>query len=69
MFKKNIGTSDRILRLGLASLLLIYAVWQHSWIALLFSLFTFFEALMSWCVVYQLLGKSSCPVDKENRQK
>lgn len=67
MIKKNIGTSGRILRLTIALLLLAYAIWQHSWIALLFSLFTFFESYMSWCIVYQLLGKSSCPIDKDIR--
>jgi hypothetical protein len=60
MFKKNIGTFGRILRFVIGFLLLIFAIWYGSWIALLFSLFTFFEALMSWCIVYQLLGKNSC---------
>ena len=69
MFKKNIDTSGRMLRLAIAVILLIYAIWQHSWIALLFSLFTFFESLMSWCIVYQLLGKSSFPVDKRDSPK
>jgi hypothetical protein len=63
--KKNIGTTDRIIRLIIAILLLIYAWWQSSWIALGFSLFTFYEAIASWCILYQLLGKSSCPIDKE----
>lgn len=63
--KKNIGTRDRWIRFSIAVLLLIYACWQMSWIALVASLFVFFESLMSWCVVYQLLGKSSCPVKRK----
>jgi predicted anti-sigma-YlaC factor YlaD len=58
--KKNIGTADRLLRLAIAVILLLFAWWQSSWIALVFSLFTFYEALAGWCVLYQLLGKNSC---------
>lgn len=61
MLQKNINTTGRILRLSLGILLLAYAYWQTSWVALAFSLFTFFEALMSWCIIYQILGKKSCP--------
>jgi Protein of unknown function (DUF2892) len=39
--------------------------WTMSWIALIAGLFTLFEALMSWCVLYQILGKSECPVKKK----
>ncbi len=69
MFKKNIGTSGRIFRLTIAILLFIFAIWQKSWIALILSLFTFFEALMSWCIVYQLLGKSECQVEANQKEK
>jgi len=62
--KKNIGKRDRLIRLAIALGLLLYAYWQWSWVALIFSLFVFFEAGMSWCIVYQLLGKNSCPIDR-----
>lgn len=62
--KKNIGKPGRLLRAGLAVVLLALAWWQSSWILLGFSLFTFFEALASWCLFYQILGKNSCPKDK-----
>ncbi len=63
--KKNIGTQDRVIRFVMGLLLLFYAWWQSSWLALGFSLFTFYEALSSWCIVYQLLGKTSCPIDRD----
>ena len=63
--KKNIGTTDRWIRFALAVLLLFYAYWQMSWIAFVCSLFVFFESLMSWCVLYQILGKNSCPVKRK----
>ena len=59
--KKNIGKPDRILRLIVGLLLLVWAYVQMSWILLILGLFTLFEASMSWCILYQILGKSSCP--------
>ncbi len=63
--RKNINTTGRLLRLSVGILLLMYAYWQRSWIALVFAIFTLFEALMSWCVVYQILGIRSCRVKKK----
>jgi hypothetical protein len=59
--KKNIGKPDRLLRLIVGILLLGCAYWKMSWILLVLALFTLFEALMSWCILYQILGKNSCP--------
>lgn len=63
--KKNLGKPDRLLRLAIAIAILIYAYWKGSWIALAASAFVFFEAYMSWCILYQLLGKSSCPIHRK----
>ena len=62
--QKNIGTVDRLLRFLAGLALLAYALWASSWIALLIAAFCFYEALASWCVLYQLLGKNTCPLDK-----
>ena len=62
--KKNIGTRDRLIRLAISLGLFAIAYWKGSWVVLIFALFTLFEALMSWCVLYQFLGKSSCPIKK-----
>ncbi len=59
--KKNIGKPDRILRLIVGILLLGWAYWQMSWVLLVLGLFTLFEAFMSWCILYQILGRNSCP--------
>ncbi len=61
MFQKNINQTGRVVRTAIGAALLVYAWWASSWIALLLALFTFFEAWASWCIVYQLLGKNSCP--------
>ena len=67
--RKNIGTPGRILRFTFGLLLLAYAWWMGSWIALIFALFTFYEALASWCVIYQLLGKNSCPIETKEKDE
>jgi hypothetical protein len=64
IFPKNIGTPDRVVRLVIAIFLLFYAYYKMSFIILFFSLFVFFESFMSWCIVYQILGKNSCPIEK-----
>ena len=63
--KSNMGTTDRIIRLILAVFLLVYAYNQASWLALGGSLFTFYEATASWCVLYQLMGKNTCPLTRK----
>lgn len=59
--KKNIGSQGRLLRLAIAIVLFILAYLEGSWILLVAGAFTLFEAAFSWCIVYQLLGKNSCP--------
>jgi hypothetical protein len=63
--KSNMGKVDRLIRLALAVLLLIYAYWQGSWIALVFSIFTFYESWAGWCAFYQLIGRNSCPLSRD----
>lgn len=63
--QKNIGLPGRIWRLSVAVGLLALAYWKGSYLAFFASLFTFFEAFFSWCIVYQILGKNSCPIKKK----
>lgn len=65
--KKNIGTNDRIIRLILGLVALLIAWYTSSWILLAVSLFLFYEAIASWCALYQLLGKNSCDVDLDKK--
>ncbi|MCX6990800.1 MAG: DUF2892 domain-containing protein [Chlamydiae bacterium] len=62
---KNIGLSGRILRFTIAGVLLALAYVKLSWVLLALSLFVFFEAFMSWCVVYYFLGINRCPTKKK----
>lgn len=63
-FRKNIGSTDRIFRLIMALLLLAFAYWKGSWFTLALGIFVLFEACAGWCILYQILGKSSCPMKK-----
>jgi hypothetical protein len=65
MFKENIDNTGRVLRLIIAIVLFILAIWQHSWILAAFGVFTLIEAYFSWCVFYQLMGWNSCPIPKD----
>jgi hypothetical protein len=57
---KNIDTKGRIARFIAALVFLGLAIWLKSWILLAISLFIFFEAFMSWCILYQILGINHC---------
>ena len=63
--KSNIGRIDRLIRLAIATFLLVYAYWQGSGIAFGFSVFTFYESWAGWCAFYQLIGRNSCPLPKQ----
>jgi Protein of unknown function (DUF2892) len=58
--KKNIGTADRLLRLGIAIILFILAWYYASWILLAVAVFTLFEAFAGWCIMFQFTGKNTC---------
>jgi hypothetical protein len=61
-FSKNIDNTGRWIRGIFGILLLGYAYWKMSWIVLILALFVLFESLMSWCIVYQILGYKSCRI-------
>jgi hypothetical protein len=65
MFRKNLGPFGRLIRLALSAFLFYYAYENRSYIALGFAVFTLYEALFSWCIVYQILGINQCPIDKK----
>jgi hypothetical protein len=63
--KKNMNVKDRLARLFLALVLLLYAYIGHSWLALFFALFTFVEVGFNWCVIYQFFGINHCPLSRK----
>lgn len=61
---KNLGTPDRIVRTVLGLILIVIGATSQNPILILIGLFTLYEALSSWCVLYALLGKNTCPIKK-----
>ncbi|MEI8223762.1 MAG: DUF2892 domain-containing protein [bacterium] len=66
--KKNIGTFDRVMRAltGMILVALMVFVVMPLWTKIILgivALFCFFQALMSWCLFYQLIGKNTCPIE------
>lgn len=68
---KNIGAPDRMVRLGIGTLLVaisIYVAWQiNPWlglIPLIIGAFLVYEAALGWCALYALLGKNTCPISE-----
>lgn len=60
---KNIGTSDRLLRIAIGVGLLLWAILTTWSPALIFlSGFAIFEAVFSWCGFYAALGKNTCSI-------
>ena len=67
MFKKNVGTTDRILRIVLGIVLLIgfvlYRDAPFGWV-LLIGIVPLATGLLSSCPLYSILGLSTCPLAK-----
>ncbi|KKQ25604.1 MAG: hypothetical protein US39_C0006G0042 [Microgenomates group bacterium GW2011_GWC1_37_12b] len=60
--KKNIGTTDRIVRLGIGIILIVSSVLQKSGLSAIFGIFSIYEAVAGWCIFYQILGRNTCPI-------
>lgn len=59
---KNLGTKDRLFRGILGLILLILGLTSSNPVLILTGLFSLYEAFSSWCVLYALLNKNTCPL-------
>jgi predicted RND superfamily exporter protein len=59
--KANIGTSDRVFRLLLGVVIVLFGVITESWWGLI-GLLPIMTAVTSFCGLYTLLGISTCKV-------
>jgi hypothetical protein len=64
--KKNLGTTDRVVRFALAVAAGGAAYFSEPTavriVLAALSLFTFYEAVAGWCALYALVGKNTCPL-------
>lgn len=68
MFKTNVGGLDRVVRIVLGLVLIVWwymapAVAWH-WVALVVGLVALLTGLMSSCPLYSVLGVNTCPLKK-----
>jgi energy-coupling factor transporter transmembrane protein EcfT len=65
--KKNVGTTDRIIRLiiGIVALLAITMFQQTilQWILFIVAIVSFFTALVGWCGLYRVFKINTCKVE------
>ncbi|NTV30384.1 DUF2892 domain-containing protein [candidate division WWE3 bacterium] len=66
--RKNIGTTDRIIRILIGVICLIAALILRNLFIAALGVFALYEGLASWCALYQLIGKNTCPIDLPSLQ-
>ncbi|MCX7797009.1 MAG: DUF2892 domain-containing protein [Melioribacter sp.] len=64
--KKNVGTTDKILRIVIGILIIAIGIITQSWWGLI-GLIPIVTALIGWCPLYLLFGLSTCKT-KETEQ-
>jgi hypothetical protein len=60
--KKNVGTTDRIIRAVIGLVILALGIYYGSWWGLL-GLIALGTAAVGWCALYQPFGFSTCAVE------
>lgn len=60
--RRNIGLPDRLARFGFACGLLAAGLFLWSPVLQLLAGFVLFEAVFSWCALYSIMGKNTCPM-------
>ncbi|MGB3073582.1 MAG: DUF2892 domain-containing protein [Candidatus Moraniibacteriota bacterium] len=61
MFKKNVGTIDRAIRVIVGLAIMWYGYTNQSWWGLI-GVVVVATGVLGTCWLYSLLGKSTCPV-------
>lgn len=60
---KNIGTTDKIIRIVIGLIIAVIGVVYQSWWGLL-AIVPFATAFLSFCGLYSIFGISTCPAKK-----
>lgn len=62
--KKNVGKTDKIIRIIIAIIIAGLGIYYQNWWGLL-ALLPLGTALFSYCALYALLGINTCPMKKQ----
>ena len=69
MFAKNVGTTDRYIRIGLGALLLLGFIVNpsgaYSWLYLVGAVIALATGLLNFCGLYRIFGLSTCQLDNK----
>lgn len=68
MFERNLGHLDRIIRLALAVVIIIFAIFLELYPLMFMSAFLLFTVATSFCGFYKLFGLSTCKTDLEEKK-
>ncbi len=66
--QKNIGSTDKIIRLIIAIFAAILGYLINPWFYVL-TVIALFTAFIGWCGLYQLLGINTCPIKSNDQIK
>jgi hypothetical protein len=56
--KKNVGNIDKVIRIILGVVIIVFGIYNQSWWGLV-GIVPLFTAFISWCPVYSLIGVST----------
>jgi hypothetical protein len=69
IMKKNIGRNDRLVRLILGLCAIVVAIFLAikvnviaGIVVAILGVFTIYEALSGWCIIYKIMGINTCPI-------
>jgi hypothetical protein len=69
IMEKNIGRNDRLTRLILGLCAIVVAIFLAikvnmiaGIVVAIIGVFTIYEALAGWCIIYKIMGINTCPI-------
>lgn len=68
MFDRNMGSLDRIIRLFLALIIIVFAIFLELYPLIIVSLLLILTVVTSFCGVYKLFGLSTCKTNLKDKK-
>lgn len=68
MFDRNMGSLDRIIRLILALIIIVFAIFLELYPLIIVSLLLILTVVTSFCGVYKLFGLSTCKTNLKDKK-
>ncbi len=62
--EKNVGKTDKMIRLVIGAVLIVLAFVWNCWICLIVGLLLVASGILQRCLLYKLMGKSTCEAKK-----